>query len=365
MTSEAVSALAEQALRGDIEALSSTFHDIYITEAKRQGDVRHKDSYVDLPENIKEFDRVLARAVTAAINSVLAGQQKAYEFPCKHPTYTQTAFYRTCDWCRAIDRGQGWIGGSREEVYKSRLAAKDQELVQLREEVARLTTELGENRHIRAQYASLEEEYKELEAKLAERAEPPSVTSADVFGNVIARINGYINDSNGRMNIQIMSDVVRRLQEDREEIVGAEPRRADDEWSTDQRTGTAPVMAVQPSGSAEMPTAPIPADTTRDENKMTLQKILDESGVTDRAAVTMLIPRLMAWAEREPAVVRADELIELCAQQIEAIAYGLECCDTHQEYAEAQIIKPLADKLRHALKGTKPRTARFSEEGIK
>lgn len=32
-------------------------------EAKRQGDVRHKDKYQDLPENIKEFDRVLARFI--------------------------------------------------------------------------------------------------------------------------------------------------------------------------------------------------------------------------------------------------------------------------------------------------------------
>src|SRR5574343_721684 len=32
---------------------------------KRQGDVRHKDAYADLPENIKEYDRVLARYVLA------------------------------------------------------------------------------------------------------------------------------------------------------------------------------------------------------------------------------------------------------------------------------------------------------------
>lgn len=46
-----------------IEELSSQLHDIYIIEAKRQGDVRHKDKYEDLPENIKEFDRVLARFI--------------------------------------------------------------------------------------------------------------------------------------------------------------------------------------------------------------------------------------------------------------------------------------------------------------
>ena len=47
----------------DIEKLSAKFHDIYQQEARRQGDVRHKDKYEDLSENIKEFDRVLARYV--------------------------------------------------------------------------------------------------------------------------------------------------------------------------------------------------------------------------------------------------------------------------------------------------------------
>lgn len=44
-----------------VEGLAEKFHEIYQQEAKRQGDVRHKDDYVNLPENIKEFDRVLAR----------------------------------------------------------------------------------------------------------------------------------------------------------------------------------------------------------------------------------------------------------------------------------------------------------------
>ena len=47
----------------DIEKLSAKFHNIYQQEARRQGDVRHKDKYEDLSENIKEFDRVLARYV--------------------------------------------------------------------------------------------------------------------------------------------------------------------------------------------------------------------------------------------------------------------------------------------------------------
>ena len=47
----------------EIESLAAKFHEIYQQEAKRQGDVRHKDKYEDLSENIKEFDRVLARYV--------------------------------------------------------------------------------------------------------------------------------------------------------------------------------------------------------------------------------------------------------------------------------------------------------------
>ena len=39
---------------------------------------------------------------------------------------------------------------------------------------------------------------------------------------------------------------------------GAEPRRAGDEWPRGQRAGTPLVTEVQPSGSAEMPTAPTP-----------------------------------------------------------------------------------------------------------
>ena len=48
-------------LSEDVEDLAAKFHDIYQQEAKRQGDIRHKDAYADLSENIKEFDRVLVR----------------------------------------------------------------------------------------------------------------------------------------------------------------------------------------------------------------------------------------------------------------------------------------------------------------
>jgi hypothetical protein len=47
----------------DLESLAADFHRIYQAEAKRQGDVRHADNYEDLPENVKDFDRALARHV--------------------------------------------------------------------------------------------------------------------------------------------------------------------------------------------------------------------------------------------------------------------------------------------------------------
>ena len=64
----------------DVESLSAKFHEIYMIEARRQGDVRHKDAYADLPENIKEFDRVLARYVLGLLAPVTKGEtgQDAY-----------------------------------------------------------------------------------------------------------------------------------------------------------------------------------------------------------------------------------------------------------------------------------------------
>jgi hypothetical protein len=49
----------------DLEALAARFHDIYQAEAHRRGDVRHADTYADLSEATKEWDRVLARWVLA------------------------------------------------------------------------------------------------------------------------------------------------------------------------------------------------------------------------------------------------------------------------------------------------------------
>ena len=52
-----------QLMNEQVEMLAYELHRVYQDEAKRQGDVRHHDKYSALPENIKEFDRVLARFI--------------------------------------------------------------------------------------------------------------------------------------------------------------------------------------------------------------------------------------------------------------------------------------------------------------
>lgn len=67
-----------------VEKLAAEIHDIYQQEAKRQGDVRHKDAYADLPENVKEFDRVLARFIAAREQAArLAGEVEMREAAAK------------------------------------------------------------------------------------------------------------------------------------------------------------------------------------------------------------------------------------------------------------------------------------------
>ena len=41
------------------ENLASQIHDVYMIEAERQGNTRNEKRYEDLPENVKEYDRVL------------------------------------------------------------------------------------------------------------------------------------------------------------------------------------------------------------------------------------------------------------------------------------------------------------------
>ena len=51
----------------DTEARAADFHTVYQVEAHRRGDVRHPDDYAELSEASKEYDRVLARWVAAAM----------------------------------------------------------------------------------------------------------------------------------------------------------------------------------------------------------------------------------------------------------------------------------------------------------
>jgi hypothetical protein len=87
--------MSEQPKDGEVRAveeLSSKFHDIYMLEAKRQGDVRHKDKYEDLTENIKEFDRVLARYVLAYCEEAVKKERMRIETRVTeyHRTYNCT-----------------------------------------------------------------------------------------------------------------------------------------------------------------------------------------------------------------------------------------------------------------------------------
>lgn len=47
----------------ELDQLAAELHWVYQAEAKRQGDVRHPERYADLPENIKQYDRVLAKFI--------------------------------------------------------------------------------------------------------------------------------------------------------------------------------------------------------------------------------------------------------------------------------------------------------------
>ena len=69
-----------QPAENTVERLAEEFHNAYQAEARRQGDVRHKDAYADLPENIKEFDRVLARHVLArGVSEYERGRRDTFE----------------------------------------------------------------------------------------------------------------------------------------------------------------------------------------------------------------------------------------------------------------------------------------------
>lgn len=67
--SQAVLAEREACARwwDDTEARAAEAHAVYQMEAHRRGDVRHAESYNDLPEATKEWDRVLVRWVADQI----------------------------------------------------------------------------------------------------------------------------------------------------------------------------------------------------------------------------------------------------------------------------------------------------------
>lgn len=54
---------SEEERHSDLEELAAKFHDIYQEVAHRHGDIRHSDNYYELSDEIKEYDRALARWV--------------------------------------------------------------------------------------------------------------------------------------------------------------------------------------------------------------------------------------------------------------------------------------------------------------
>ena len=60
-----------QPLQEEIEKLADKFHDVYQKEIRRQGRLsKHNDKYIDLPEHIKNLDRVLAKYVLTIITKI-------------------------------------------------------------------------------------------------------------------------------------------------------------------------------------------------------------------------------------------------------------------------------------------------------
>lgn len=47
----------------EVESLSAKLHNVYMSESLRQRDIRYEQVYDKLPENVKEYDRVLARYI--------------------------------------------------------------------------------------------------------------------------------------------------------------------------------------------------------------------------------------------------------------------------------------------------------------
>lgn len=103
---------SDEAMKAQVEKLAAKFHNIYQAEAKRQGDVRHIDAYDDLPENIKEFDRVLAREVLCML-----AQAKMEEH--KNPCSMCIVGMRKCPRVADLERQAGGGGMASEEAVKA------------------------------------------------------------------------------------------------------------------------------------------------------------------------------------------------------------------------------------------------------
>lgn len=77
-----------------IEKLSAEIHTLYQAEAKRQGDVRHHDDYEVLPENIKEFDRVIARFILSRDRQAFQELEKEFDGLRKYNLHEKDNVYK-------------------------------------------------------------------------------------------------------------------------------------------------------------------------------------------------------------------------------------------------------------------------------
>ena len=85
----------------DVETLSAQFHDVYMIEANKQGNTRNKQNYNDLAENVKEYDRVLARYV---LSLAIPKVKYLYRQEVKTILYSELSSWEEIEgWEEAID----------------------------------------------------------------------------------------------------------------------------------------------------------------------------------------------------------------------------------------------------------------------
>jgi hypothetical protein len=76
------------ARESEIETLAYDLHDVYNRELDRQGvSSKHARDYIDLPENIKDLDRALARFILTRDTVLLRDERARASEPllCEHP----------------------------------------------------------------------------------------------------------------------------------------------------------------------------------------------------------------------------------------------------------------------------------------